>query len=492
MEVRVESGGTSRDLPQPLTITGNRFAFDNAGFSPASGTVYVASTNPVMRLNWASNQAESPAVLYTLLGRHASSGAGSTFAILGSTNAKTLEVNTGTNTLLEWKVVALWEGQEFVSSTRSGTIAPVGAPAAPVVVAGGRDTALPWMEVSWPAQPGVDGVVLYRKDLRTNTVEELARPAGTSYRDEAVAYGDSFAYSLATVVGGEVSPPGGEASVTLTPLLPLGITFVNANYEARPANANTVAWNPVLPAGVTSVYQEYLATLRTGDGAIVQSQFLGAPTVPGGPVSITYTGLEYSQSYVVEVLAYAPDGSALSGEPVRLFFSTGFDTRLITVAPVVTVVQDAWGLTLTWNASPNADHYDIFRSTGGGALTWLGRSLGTSYSDTTVPPGTSASYVVRARNDNTFLDSAATPAVVLETFRITGVTRTGPGGQDVTLSFTTLAGAAYRVQQSSSLAAGSWTETGVSATGTGTAQSLTVPAAVTGGAPRRYFRVVRE
>jgi hypothetical protein len=49
------------------------------------------------------------------------------------------------------------------------------------------------------------------------------------------------------VVGGEISLPGGEASVTLTPLLPLGITFVNANYEVRPANANTVAWNPVLP-----------------------------------------------------------------------------------------------------------------------------------------------------------------------------------------------------------------------------------------------------
>lgn len=48
------------------------------------------------------------------------------------------------------------------------------------------------------------------------------------------------------------------------------------------------------------------------------------------------------------------------------------------------------------------------------------------------------------------------------------------------------------MQQSDSLTAGSWTETGVSATGTGTVQSLTVPVPVTGGAPTRYFRVVRE
>jgi hypothetical protein len=76
---------------QPLTITGNRFAFDNAGFAPASGTVFVAGTNTVLRLNWASNQAEYPAVLYTVLGRFATSGAGSTFVIPGGTTAKTLE-----------------------------------------------------------------------------------------------------------------------------------------------------------------------------------------------------------------------------------------------------------------------------------------------------------------------------------------------------------------------------------------------------------------
>ena len=159
------------------------------------------------------------------------------------------------------------------------------------------------MDVSWTAVAGVNGYVLYRKNLRTDTIKELARQPGTSYHDTAVAYGDSFAYSIATVLGGEISLPGGTATVTLTPLLPLGITFVNANYEVRPANANTGQWNPVLPVGVASVYQEYLVTLRKGDGAIVRSEFLGAPSVPGSPSSVDYTGLEYNQSYV---LAYGP------------------------------------------------------------------------------------------------------------------------------------------------------------------------------------------
>ena len=106
----------------------------------------------------------------------------------------------------------------------------------------------------------------------------------------------------------------------------------------------------------------------------------------------------------------------------------------------------------------------------------------------------SFSYIVRARNDNTFLDSAATVALVREVFRITSVTRTGAGGQNIALTFPGYPGAIYRVQQSiTDLAPGSWTETGISAAGTGAAQTLTVPAAVTGGAPgRRYFRVVGE
>ena len=96
------------------------------------------------------------------------------------------------------------------------------------------------MDVSWPAVSGIEAYVLCRKNLGTDTVEELTRQPGTGYRDSAVAFGDAFAYSLATVLGTTVSLPGATASVTLPPLLPLGITFLNANYEVRPANANTV------------------------------------------------------------------------------------------------------------------------------------------------------------------------------------------------------------------------------------------------------------
>lgn len=204
-----------------------------------------------------------------------------------------------------------------------------------------------------------------------------------------------------------------------------------------------------------------------------------------------WTGLEYNQSYQVEVFAHHPNGTRLGSEAARLFFSTGFDTRAIATAPVVTVTPDAYGLNLTWTAAPNADYYDIFRCTNGGPLTWTDRSLTTAFADGTVPPGASVAYIVRARNDNTYADSAQTAAVVWTVFEITGVTRTGAGGQNIALTFPGYAGATYRVEKSASLAVNSWMDTGVSASAIGGAQTLTVPAAVTGGAPGRYyFRVV--
>ena len=55
-----------------------------------------------------------------------------------------------------------------------------------------------------------------------------------------------------------------------------------------------------------------------------------------------WSGLEYNQSYQVEVFAHHPHGTRQGSEAARLFYSTGFDTRAIATAPVVTVTPDAY------------------------------------------------------------------------------------------------------------------------------------------------------
>ncbi len=420
-EVRLESGGVTRDLPQPIVITGNRFAFDNANFSPAGG-VYVASASPLLRLNWASNQAASADVTYTVLARW--NGAGS-YVVLGGTTEKSLEVNVGSNTSLEWKVAARWQGLEFVSVVKTASLLIVGAGPTPVVTTGGRATASPWVDIFWSAVPGADALAVFRQNMRTNQVEELARVTGSSYRDEGVVFGDSFSYTLATVLGQTVSPQGTAASVTVSPLLPQGIVFVNAPYALAAENSNTVRWNPALPAGEASVFEDYQVLLRRGDGAIVATE--SVRPAAGMVAQVAYSGLEYNRSYVVEVFALHPNGTRLGTEPARLYFSTGFDGRVITGGPrVLKPVFTAYGAELSWDVVANTDYYDIFRKTNGGTLAWVGRSETTGFLDATAPTKAKVSYVVRARNANTFVDSKPTANSVVNVFATLAGSYTGP------------------------------------------------------------------
>jgi hypothetical protein len=73
-----------------------------------------------------------------------------------------------------------------------------------------------------------------------------------------------------------------------------------------------------------------------------------------------------------------------------------------------------------------------------------------------------------------------------ETFRITELFLSGG---NLTLSFPTVSGRSYTLWRSDTLAAGSWTNTGIpSLAGTGTILTFTVPAP-SAGVTERFFRV---
>ena len=419
-EVRLESGGEVRDLPQPITITGNRFAFDNSQFAP-TGNVFVSSVEPSVSLNWGSNQAVSLGILYTVLGRWNNAGS---YVILGSTTEKSLLVSTGSNTSLQWKVVAASTSEEFASSVRTVSLLPVGAAGTPILAVGGRATSSPWVDITLPIVAGSEGTVIFRRNTQTDQVEELARVTTGSYRDEEVVFGNSFTYTLANLLGGNVLAQGAGASVTVEPALPVGISFVNPSNQSVAGVGNTIRWNPALPAGVTAVYENYEVTLRRGDGVVITTDVVRS--VSGATAQVAYAGLGYNQSYVVEVFARHPNGTRLGNEPARLFFSTGFDRRGISSAPQVTKpIFGVFGANLSWSEVANADYYDIFRKTKTG-LVWVGRSESTGFLDETASHGDSVSYVVRARNANTFVDSVPSKKEVFSVFEAVTGGYTGP------------------------------------------------------------------
>ncbi|MBE2282347.1 MAG: fibronectin type III domain-containing protein [Prosthecobacter sp.] len=486
-EVRLQSGEVFRDLSLPITTTGSRFSFDEAGFTPGAGMAYYLTTSPVLRLTWPTNQEVSPTTIYTILGRWNGSG---NFAVLGATTDKQMEVSIPAgSSQIEWKVSALWEGLEFVSGTKNVPIALLASVTAPTVTAGGRDTVNPWVDSTWPAIPGAESYAVFRRHVRTGFVEEIARTESPDYQDASISFGESYAYSVAPLLSGVLGAAGPETTITVSALLPLGIAFVNNQYEVLPANTNLVQWNAVLLAGVVSVFQDYEVILRQGDGTI--ANVYSVQPASGLPAQVALAALPYNRSFVMEVFARSPSGTRLSVEPARLHFSTGFDTRTIAGAAAVGVPEvDAYGFNLSWEGVVNADYYDIFRrTTSTGPLEWIGRSSTTGFSDTGIQPGEGASYVVRSRNGLMHTDAVETtprPFGEQQNLRPTGVMRL-LGGQDFEFGFTSQYGATYRVEYSPDLM--NWLNLGSSISGSGEDMNVLVPGIGTSG--RYFFRVVK-
>jgi hypothetical protein len=451
-----------------------------------AGTSYHAASAPTVRLSWASNQPESTATSYTVLGRWNGSG---NYVLLGSTTGKFLDVNVGANTQIEWKVSALWQGLESLSTVKTVALATLATSTAPTAVAGGRDTALPYVDLTWPAIPGAEAYAVFRRDTRSDSVEEIARPLTPAYHDDSIAFGQGYAYAVAPVLGTVVAAVGAETAITVTPWLPVGIAFVNAPYQVLTTNACTVQWHALLPAGTPSVFQSYDVILRQGDGTLLQEDAI--VPAPGATPQVAYTALPYNQTFICEVHALDTHGDPLSVEPARLHFSTGFDTRTISVTAAVSPpVAGETGINLSWGAVANADYYDIFRKgTATGTLQWVGRSATTEFSDSSIPSGSGASYVIRAQNGLMHSDAAATTPVPFgqqTNFRISQVTRL-LDLQDFEFKFNSQYGAGYRIQYSSDLI--QWYDAGVNIQGSGEEMSVTAPGVSAG--PRLFYRVAK-
>ena len=110
-------------------------------------------------------------------------------------------------------------------------------------------------------------------------------------------------------------------------------------------------------------------------------------------------------------------------------------------APTLSLARASGGVSLSWNAVPNAPRYNIYRKVGSGGWSWLAASTGTGYTDTTAAPGSTYSYrmAVVSSDGRTMLGSMSAeksitlfPAPALSVANVSG---------GVKLSWNTVSGA---------------------------------------------------
>ncbi|GAA1844567.1 malectin domain-containing carbohydrate-binding protein [Microlunatus capsulatus] len=309
--------------------------------------------------------------------------------------------------------------ESAASEEKSATPAPdadTTAPAAPqgvtAVPGDGRAT------ISWTAGAETDlaGYLVTRSAVagQPGTPVNTQPTTATSLVDTAALNGTTYYYVVRAVdLAGNLSEASAEVSAkpadTTAPAVPAGVK-ATAGIQSV-----TVTWTAGTEADLRGyrVYRSETPTVTRGDDDLVAILLKGGRTFFDGD-------LEAGRTYYYAVTADDRLGneSALSTTVSAVPKTTPDTTAPGAPTGLQAAVQDS-EVKLTWSASTAGDlaGYTVYRaSTAGGTAVKLTSALLTSpsFTDTSVPPGTTAFYEVTAVDDagNESARSAQVPAAV--------------------------------------------------------------------------------
>jgi chitodextrinase len=255
------------------------------------------------------------------------------------------------------------------------------APSAPGALAFTRSSSGSKVTLSWSAagdNVGVSGYDLYRNGAYLATTTSTA----SSYADTTVAAKQGYTYQVyardlaGNATAASITVPGKGGNDTTPPTAPTGLAATSTN----PTTAS-LSWNASTDDNGVAGY----AILR--DGAPVA-------TVNAPAVAWQDTGLTPGTAYTYQVVASDAAGNASPpGGPVTV------TTQADTSPPTAPGTPTATGVTstqvgLAWTTSTDdvgVVRYDVLRN---GSV--VATVAGTTWTDTTVAPGTVYSYAVRA------------------------------------------------------------------------------------------------
>lgn len=276
-------------------------------------------------------------------------------------------------------------GQSHRSNEVSAT------PAAPAPPAPTNLTATPstgQVQLNWTASAGAATYNIYRGTTSggESTTPLAAGVTGTTYTDNAVTGGTTYYYYVRAVNGqGTQSTPSTEVSATPPAATPPPVP----TSLAAQGNDGSVSltWNP--STGATS-YNLYRGTTAGGEGST--------------PINATpITGTTYNDTAVTNGTTYfyvvrAVNNAGSSGDSNEASATPAAAQPPPAPTQLAAAPGDAQ-VTLTWNASPGALGYNVYRGlTSGGESSTpiISGWKATTYIDSTVSNGVTYFYVVTA------------------------------------------------------------------------------------------------
>ena len=330
-------------------------------------------------------------------------------------------------TLYYYWIVSVANGGEWMASEGATGYRKIGVPRG---VAASDGTFVDWVTVTWNA---VEGAVSYRV-LRATTdsledAVEVGTSSGTSWMDMGATSGVVYRYWV-VAVGAGVS---GEASRSDEGYLrlpaPENVTATNGGFVDRV----DVAWEAVTAA---NYYRVFRSTSASGSKM---------------PISEWQTELSYSDAtaepgvtyYYFVAAALDDQGLSMSG------YSAGAEGSLKIGAPTGVYATDgtsATGVTVSWNATPGAEGYKVYRGTSNNpdAAEVVSSVSSVSFDDTTAEPGTLYFYWIVATNAVSTSEKSVGETGFRSMAAPTGITATTTSGAAaVTITWMPVEGALF-------------------------------------------------
>ena len=279
-------------------------------------------------------------------------------------------------------------GEDNVCTVCGNTLPACDAPTLTISTSNG-------VVLSWNAVEGAASYQVYRTTGSNTEFDKIATVTGTTYKDTSAVVGTKYYYKVRAI---GTNGSYGKFSYEKAAKAKCAAPVVTAGNNASTGKV-TLKWKAVKGA---SKYEIYRATSKTGTYTKIY-------TTSG--TSFTNTSTNPGYSYYYKVRAIDKNGN-------KSDYSKIVGRTCDCAAPVVKVtnVASTGKIKLTWGDVTGAAKYEVYRATSKtGTYTKIYTTTGTSMINTSVTPGKTYYYKVKAISARTSNADSAFSAVVCRT-----------------------------------------------------------------------------
>jgi len=387
----VANGKTEKILEDNLHINGNLIVFYNDKFTP-KGKYYLDSKT--IPLQWLDNS-QDETMPYDIWIKKKDDDK---YQKIASVQGRQYNYILNQVEPFSWKVGTQVNG-EYIESDPIN-VEPVSTITTPTInrveFAISKENDSIYNKINYTLSSDVKSYLIYRD--KCNGAYNIVGNSNTdAYLDYNIEYGKCYSYKVEALgENGVLSQFSNVKSVESINNETYNVVIENSDNTILNGNSITLKYHPDKKVN----YEKYKILI----GKQPDNLMLYAVTKER---NLKIDNLDYATTYYVKIYPIDFNGNIINVLPAKLIFTTGFDNRVISEKPKVSLDEvDSYHCVLSWDDVSNSDFYEIYRSEDGNKFEYLYKTTKTQFiDDIDIEDGKTYYYKIKATNQNSFTTS---------------------------------------------------------------------------------------